>query len=206
MTLAEIIVVSVLLIVLSYCLYSTLLPGIRAWRKSDIRADVQQNALIVLQRISNELRASDIESVVIKDLTYEEKGTGKMLPCNAIIFLSPVGAQNEPLYDVNSGQIIWRKHAVFYIDTATATLHMQEIYLSEASTSRPEEQLKEFTPQPSRDRIVAHHIKALSFKADQDTDKEGDVRRNPVYFSVTVSIPPYEGTYESAVSTMHNNR
>ncbi|MHC9543016.1 MAG: hypothetical protein AB9903_26195 [Vulcanimicrobiota bacterium] len=52
MTLAEIIIVSVLLLQLSYCLYSTLLPGIRAWRKSDLRADVQQNAPIVLQRIS----------------------------------------------------------------------------------------------------------------------------------------------------------
>jgi len=205
MTLAEIIIVSVLLLLLSYCLYSTLLPGIRAWRKSDIRADVQQNALIVLQRISAELRASDIESVVIKDSTYEEKISGKTLPCCAIIFLSPVGAQNEPLYDVSSGQIIWRKHSVFYLDTATSTLHMQEIYLSEATTSKPDEQMKDFTPHPSIDRVVAHHIKALSFKADQDTDKEGDFRKNPVYFSVTVSIPPYEGTYESAVSTMHNS-
>ncbi|MHC9543018.1 MAG: hypothetical protein AB9903_26205 [Vulcanimicrobiota bacterium] len=52
---------------------------------------------------------------------------------------------------------------------------------------------------------MAHHIKAISFKAEQDTDNEGDFRKNPVYFSVTVSIPPYEGTYESAISTMHNS-
>jgi len=205
MTLAEIIVVSVLMIILTYCLYSTLLPGVRAWRKSDIRADVQQNALIVLQRVSTELRSSDIDSVVIKEQTCTESGTGRTLPCCAIIFLSPVGAKNEPLYDVNSGQIIWRKHAVFYLDTATSTLRMQEIYLSQATTERPEEQMKEFTPQPSADRVVARHVKAVSFRADQDTDKEGDFRKNPVYFSVTVSIPPYEGTYESAVSTMHNS-
>jgi type II secretory pathway pseudopilin PulG len=206
MTLLEILVVCVLMGIVSFCLYNTLLPGIRAWRKSDVKADIQRNALVAAQRISRELRSSDIDSLVIIKNTCFDAEAGKSRSIDAITFLSPYGQKGGLQYDAENSAVLWKKHGVFYLDPATHTLYLQEHEITPPAISPDEYQRPAFTPDPRHDRVVARDLISLSFQADVDADKEGTVLRNPVYFEITAASKPYETSLKSGVSTSNNQK
>jgi hypothetical protein len=206
MTLAEIIVVCVLMGIVSYCLYATLLPGIRAWRKSDVKADIQRHALVAMQRISRELRSSDIESLVIIHKSYIDAETGRSCRADAMTFLSPYGRKSGFLYDAQNSLLLWKKRGVFYLDPDTHTLYLQEHDISPPTDMPADYQLATFSPDPGHDRVIARNLLSLSFEAEQDGEKEGTVLKNPIYFEIAVRAKPYETSLKTGISTINNQK
>ncbi|MDQ7822006.1 MAG: type II secretion system protein [Candidatus Eremiobacteraeota bacterium] len=202
-TLHEILVVGVLMALIATCLYWALLPGIRAWRRSDTRADIQKTALVAMKKIETELRASDRSSLVILKQNYQEKTTGRTLACDAITFLSPFGRTGGLQYDTLSGSILWQKHGVFYLQGETGTLHIQEDFFAPSDAPSPY-QAGSFTPRPSADRVVARNVKSLSFSARQDGESGDTALANPVTYELLIGIEHQDATFISAVSAMHN--
>jgi type II secretory pathway pseudopilin PulG len=198
MTLLETIIVFALMGIMLFCLYNTFLPGIKVWQRSDIKTQAQQSALISIQRISKELRASDIKSVVII------KGTAGTTEPDAISYLSPFGPDDRPLYDVATASVQWNKHGVFYINPATHTLHLQEQFFSAPTDSPPSYQLSAFTVHPDKDRVIARNIQSFTCSAELDPDEENKALKNPLSIKVTSKLQDYTSTIETAVSPIHH--
>jgi len=202
MTLIEIIFVCFLMGVMMICLYQTFLPGIKAWQRSDTKAQVQQSALVAMGRITKELRASDIQSVV---LIKNPAGTPADAPAmDAISFLSPFGADDAPWYDVQNGTILWRKHAIIYLDSQNHCLLMQEKPITPPTDSPPTYQESTFIPSPGKDRIIARNIVSVTFEALPDAENENKTLKSPVKINITARRENYTSTLETSVSPQYS--
>lgn len=204
MTLPEILVVCALLGILSTCLYNTLLPGIRAWKRSESKVEIQRSGFFALRQISEELRGSDIESVTIFHNTYKDGETGQVLAADAISFLSPSCQGAGIQYNEETGKILWQKHGIFYLDAASHNLYLQEDFLPNPTDEPKRLQMTTFSPDPCRDSVVARKIYTLSFQATGDPDKGGAILKNPITFGIGIKIQDSRMLLQSGVSTVHN--
>ena len=204
MTLPEILIVCGLLGLMTTCLYSILIPGLRAWKRSDIKSDLQRNGLIAMKRISLELRSSDIESVKIFHNSYVDSVTKKTFTSDAISFISPVGRGDEIEYDPETGSILWQKYGIFYLDPPSHKLYLQEKYFNPPTDSPDDYQLSDYVPDTQNDRIVAKNITSLSFQAEPDPKKDGTILKNPITFEIDTKLMEHETRLQSGVSTIHN--
>jgi hypothetical protein len=66
LSIAELLVVAVLLGIIFYMVFRMLEPGLRVWRQSDVRVRLQQSTLVAMYRLSNELKESNQNSVTLK--------------------------------------------------------------------------------------------------------------------------------------------
>ncbi len=202
MTLIEIIFVLFLMGIMMICLYQTFLPGIKAWQRSDVKAQVQQSALLAVQRITKELRASDIESVVM--IQSPARSSASITTADAISFLSPFGPDGTHWYDVQKGTILWQKHAIIYLDSQSHILYLQEQPITPPTDSPPCYQVETFTPAPGKDRVIARNILSVSFEALPDAEKENKTLKNPVKIKITASRENYSSMLETAVSSQYS--
>lgn len=66
-SLIEVIVVSVLVFMMFYYIYKMLAPGMRAWRRSDVKVSIQQNNLVAMYRLMNDLKESNIHTISLRN-------------------------------------------------------------------------------------------------------------------------------------------
>lgn len=114
MTIVEMLVVMVLLSLLFYYIYKLLEPGLRVWRHSDTKVNLQQNTLVGIYRLKTELRESNQNTVSI---LHYDMAKDRMGYC--ICFAS---ARNEKgdlflkMGATNAGDPDWQKYIIYYHD------------------------------------------------------------------------------------------
>lgn len=163
MSLAEVLVVAGLLAMLFGLILSALGPGFRAWVRGERKSDAQQNALIVLTRISQEFQNAHPLSLELTPATAFDPD-GKEVHRDSVTFLSctnevgdvQLGAEGDP---------IWQRRVVFYHDGDTEQVRSISIPLVPPTAEPSPMVASDHTPSP-RDRIVARHVRSLQFSYD----------------------------------------
>jgi|GEM_PF-6318457 len=119
-TIVELIVVAVLLGYLFYCIFRLLEPGMRVWRQSDVRVNMQQNSLVAMYRLINELKESNVHTVTLNkyDPAADKVST-------LICFASNRDRAGNPVYKTgelengttfSTGEPDWIKYVIYYLD------------------------------------------------------------------------------------------
>jgi len=203
LTVPEMLVVCAVLGIIMTLLFNTLIPVFNAWRRSDVKAELQREAMVAVQRISKELQVSDIKSVVILKGTCARGAQGQK-PCDAITFLSPAGDEGGFLFDEESGGLKWKSHGIFYLEPQSRTLYLQRKMIVPPTASPSTFQLLSCSPSPSHDRIVARNVESISFDARIESTESGTVYASPVSFSITVSRDSYQVALRTSVATLND--
>ena len=119
-TIVELLVVSVILMLFFYMVYLLLAPGLRVWRKSDIKVTLQQNTLVGMRMMMNELRESNVNTVTIQKYEPSIHGISTL-----VCFASPRDFSgtlqgkwvDEGGFHYDSGFLVWSKFIIYYHDT-----------------------------------------------------------------------------------------
>lgn len=88
--------------------WQVLAPNLSVWDRSRARADVEQNSLVLQNRLALDLRASDAASVTI------------LASPPACSF---VETDDSASYDPDTGRPVWQKMIVYMLDTANHVLY-----------------------------------------------------------------------------------
>jgi prepilin-type N-terminal cleavage/methylation domain-containing protein len=106
LTLIELMVGMTLLSLVLTLSAQVLVPCLNVWNVSQSQASLQQGAMLLQRKLSDEVAASDVRSVT----TLNDPP--------AICFLSytPDGAAQTNPYDTQSGEILWQQWVVYYLD------------------------------------------------------------------------------------------
>jgi hypothetical protein len=120
MSIAETIVVAVLMFMLFYYIYKLLEPGLRVWRQSEKRVSLQQSTLISMYRITGDLKESNKYSVTLRNYDLAVDGVGTVI-CFAsardqdgTMHTRQIHYGSGPVFD--SGEPEWQKYVFYYLD------------------------------------------------------------------------------------------
>lgn len=127
LSLAEVIVATALLGLISTYVALLIKYGFEYMRASEERAELQRTSLFVLSSITRELAESSGDCI-----TYAS-GTS---PYSGIVYGSPRGLDNQVEYQ--DGHLLWRKWVCIYYDSSQKLLMRAEEALSPESTFKPD--------------------------------------------------------------------
>lgn len=130
-TLLELLVYSLLLGFVMFCIYGILVSAIRYFRTEQAAIELQGAALAAVSNMSADLIDTDADTIAITNGTTDtlvSSGTaGK-----AIKFASPRTASGGFTQD-GSGNLMWQKWVCYYVDSSN-WLHCSEIYFGTGYT------------------------------------------------------------------------
>jgi len=202
MTLAEILIVSGIMLLVTVIALSCLIPTIKNFDRSQQDAVITSSAHTALYTISRELKYSDCSVMSIKPGTYRHTVDSKDYPCYAIAFSSVLGPDGKYFWD-GEGSPLWQKTGIFYLQPQDGTLWYQERQIAMAtSVSRPS---TGFTPiqgnRPDRDRLIARNIKSLYFTDSRNTANITEPGGSYIRVSITTADARQSHTLESCIMT-----
>jgi type II secretory pathway pseudopilin PulG len=113
-TIIEMLVVMLLLSILFYYIFKLLEPGLRVWRQSDTKVNLQQNTLVGIYRLKNELKESNQNTVTIRKYAIAIDRMG-----DCVSFASARNEKGELILQTgstNAGDPQWQKFVIYYHD------------------------------------------------------------------------------------------
>jgi prepilin-type N-terminal cleavage/methylation domain-containing protein len=161
-TLIEILIGAALLLLIMGLLSSVLVPGMRAWSRSEKRSEAQQNALLVASRLSRELQFSNPDSIALQKRTAVDP-QGRSVRRDAIVFLSNLDDEGAIVYDADGDQL-WQRRLVFYHRGDSNEVRSQVLPLDPPVDDPDPLKVNTFEP-TVKDRVVARGVRSLSFEA-----------------------------------------
>jgi prepilin-type N-terminal cleavage/methylation domain-containing protein len=171
LTIVELLVVMVLLSILFYYIFKLLEPGLRVWRQSDRKVNLQQNTLVGIYRLKNELRESNQNTVTIRkyDMTTDLMG-------DCVCFASARNEKGELIIKTGAGSAgdpEWQRYVVYYLDNKSrlrrfATTDYAGYKETDGMHIKIEPRDIAKIDDITRDKVVARFIKV--FKADYVPD------------------------------------
>lgn len=159
MSLVEILVGSALLLMLFGLIVMLLLPGWRAWTKSEGRSDVSQNAIVVMGRVSTDFRNAHASSVWAETRAVTDPVDGRPARHDYVIFLVALDYDGNIVVSPD-GDPIWQKRIVFYHDGEAQQVRSTEIPLPAPTTEPSPLVVKSYTP-TAKDRVVARNVRSF---------------------------------------------
>jgi type II secretory pathway pseudopilin PulG len=160
-TLVELLIVIPLVAILFSMVWSFLIPGLRAWTRSDTRSQAQQSALVVSARLVKEVQYSMPESVSIFPASGPAPD-GTTVAQDAVSFVSDLGEDGRVQLDP-SGSPLWQTRLVFYYDALQQGVRLQQQVLDPSTDPQPLKATS-FIPNP-QDRVLARNVRSLSIQA-----------------------------------------
>lgn len=192
MSLIEILVVAGLLLLIMTLVASFLLPGLRAYARSDARAQAQQNAFMTMSRIAHEVSFAHPSSVRGIAVPATDAASGKAGRRDGITFLSCTDPDGRILGD-DGGDTLWQKRVVLYHAGDSLEVRQQEVFLSPAVSDPGPKVLDVGTYLPlPKDRVVARGIRWLQL----------DTGGPAVRIAVEAQVGPYLADLETTASAM----
>jgi len=202
MTLAEILIISGIMLLVISIAFSCLIPALKNFDRSQQDAVITSSTHTALYAISRELKYSDCSVITIMPKTYRHSVDGKDYPCYAIAFSSVLGPDGKYLWD-GEGSPLWQKTGIFYLQAQEGTLWYQERQLAMA-TSVPRPQAT-YAPvqgnRPDRDRLIARNIKSLYFTDSRNADNVTEPGGSHIRIRVTGADSRQSHTLESCIMT-----
>lgn len=112
-TLVEVLVVATVFLLLLGVVGGVLAPGLRAWRRADLRSELQGSALLVLHRVAADVAASTSRGIQIFPRTRTEAGSGDALRCDAVAI--PLATDDAGVLQVDRlGSLEWCRLRIYY--------------------------------------------------------------------------------------------
>ncbi|MGV8118869.1 MAG: hypothetical protein AB2L14_03795 [Candidatus Xenobiia bacterium LiM19] len=202
MTLAEILIISGIMLLVIYIAFSCLIPALKNFDRSQQDAVITSSTHTALYAISRELKYSDCSVITIIPGTYRHTVDGKDYPCYAIAFSSVLGPDGKYLWD-GEGSPLWQKTGIFYLQAQEGTLWYQERQIAMA-TSVPRPQAT-YAPiqgnRPDRDRLIARNIKSLYFTDSRNVDNITEPGGSYIRIRITAADSRQSHTLESCIMT-----
>ncbi|MHC9541189.1 MAG: type II secretion system protein [Vulcanimicrobiota bacterium] len=163
-TLVEILVVSGILLVILYIIFTCLFPAFRHFEKSQKESSLISIVQNAIYTISRELKYSDISGVTIIPGTHIYTVDKKEYPKYSLAFCSLLDRDGKYTWD-DQGNPYWQKLGIFYLEVPEGALWYQENIISPSTTvTRP---AASFVPRhgtaSDRDRLIAKGIFGLYF-------------------------------------------
>lgn len=157
MGLLEALVVSALLVMLFGIVYAFLVPGLRAWTRSDAQSQSQQQALLVTSMISREVHYSHPGNLIVKPVDGPE-GTSR----DAVAFVSSLDGEGRESFDA-TGSTLWQTILYIYHDGDAQRVRMRRVPITPPTADPPMVDVSAFGPQPD-DHIVARNVRSLRMR------------------------------------------
>lgn len=163
-SLLEVVVAAALSGLVLALIAQVLRPGLRAWVKGAHKAEVQQNCLIALARVTEEYRNANPDSVrVTSDVSRDDQG--RECHRDAIVFLSSRDRFGHMEFTPD-GDPKWQRWVFFYHDGNGNKIRWQDLPL-ETSNMNPDLNAVPTLVKSDTDRIVARWVR--SFELDERT-------------------------------------
>jgi type II secretory pathway pseudopilin PulG len=161
MSLLELLVVAALLLVLFGLVYAFLVPGLRAWRRSESASHAQQQCLTVVSTVVREFQFAHPELTrVIADAS--DDGQGHRLHHDAVVFVSSIDGRGGDQAD-GAGDTLWQSIVYIYQDAESGQVRMRHVAIDPPVIDPPRPDVTLFHPEPD-DRIVARHVSSLKLR------------------------------------------
>lgn len=186
-TLAEVLVGGFLFVLLLGMMILLLVPGYRAWTRGGRKSDVQQNALVVLNRIVQEYQNAHGASVWANRVD-DHDAEHNAVRHDAVSFLSDLDHDGNLVLNPE-GEPQWARRLVFYHDGAADQVRSIETPLATPTTDPLPLVLPGFTSS-EKDRIVARHVHSLELEMNAPP---------ALHIVVLTQFEGYTSRYESTV-------
>lgn len=177
MTLIEIVVAAALAAIAITMIYTFLSKGSKIWQEGQKKIEAQQSALLSLNFLIRELELTSNESVTI----YPDPSQGLYLTKNGtnteftgISFLSSKGKDGTLIYNQMTGEPVWQKFEIIYLDNQNTLKVAKPVELSSGTAtpfllqSVPSDinlllngKATPFEVNPENDKIIAKDIAAF---------------------------------------------
>ncbi len=176
MSLVELLVVVPLLLAVFGLVLSLLMPGLRAWGRSEQHAEAQQGALLAATRISRAVYYASPDALVVSNATGLD-ATGLPARHDTLVLVTDLG-QDDKVHLDPMGLPWWQAQVAFYYDAAARAIRVQERALDAPTTDPPPTEAT--VTADAADPIVANNIRSLSLKVVDgpavDVTVEADVQ------------------------------
>lgn len=187
MTLAEVVVVSAILLLLLGIVIAFLVPGLRAWTRSDASSRAQQQSLVVIALLTREVQHAKPDTIkVIRMETEDPPGTS--VRRDGVFFVSSLDKRGEEQCD-SSGDPLWQQVVYVYHQGDSRQVCCQRSPLRPPAPDPPP--VVSVSPQPD-DRVVARHVTSLRLALSADGSPPLTVRAES-------TVEGYGSELESAV-------
>jgi len=126
MTVIEMLVVSTILLTLVGIVTAILSPGLSAWRRGEIRSDLQANAMVSMHALHDAIAASSSASLTMYPNQWVT-ASGQSEHNDAIAMFSPYDETTQLV--TNDGQAVWQSILVYYLNTNDNALWVANLTL-----------------------------------------------------------------------------
>lgn len=187
-TLVEVLVAGGLFLLLLGILIAFIHSALRTWARSDVKAQVQQSAMVVTSLLMQEFRHSHAESVYIKKVEATEDEL--TVHQDAILFVSALDDRGRVRCDP-LGNLIWQRSTVIYHDGRGQVL-WQQTPLAPPGTTPDPVRITSYTPSP-RDHVVARLVRSLQLRYDD---------KSKLQIAVETALEGQRSTLETSVQRL----
>lgn len=202
MTLVEILVVCAILLLLFGIVAAVLRPGLAAWRRAELRSDLQSNALLSLHTLTQAIASSGSASTMIYANEYTDPETSRTFSADALVVASPT-ADGADL-NVEDGTALWQRLCIYYVQTECHELWRAALDLAPSDTGKS---MAELLPADVAQSLEAGHGVPRDFGKHRRVGRYlrglSITRRSLTYrISLETVLSSYTCALESAVTPM----